>query len=260
LEIVHVTLLPQQQGGELGSAQLLRLLARLPVLRELNLQGIVGQWPQQLSAYSALTASSNLQSLTLQGCQIQTAAWPHVFPAGRQLPRLESFGACLDDGGGDVENAPPGPAPFDSTGIARLVSCCPALSTLKLITVSTASLAPLRSLTALRRLEVGPVTPTAITQDLVALSQLQDLLVSVAVPGDDAQQWRQHLVPLTALTNLTALFCFLRIDLEEGEEEQDFVRPEQPHVFARNQVRAQPQCFVSAVLRRVLWAACMLAC
>lgn len=40
-------------------------------------------------AYAALTASSNLQYLDISGCKLPTAAWPHIFQDGRQLPHLQ---------------------------------------------------------------------------------------------------------------------------------------------------------------------------
>lgn len=125
------------------------------------------------------------------------------------------------------------PQPFDSTGIARLVSCCQALDALKIDMSEDASLAPLHSLTELTSLQIGPVSSAAIRNDLAARSQRQELCVSVAWPDGDAQLGRQHLVPLTALTNLTALSCEL---LDNAEEEQDEEGERDIHLS--NKVRA----------------------
>ena len=97
--------------------------------------------------------------------------------------------------------------PLGSTDIAHLVSCCPALEDLVFTPAADASLAPLQSLTALTRLNLGPVSPAVISSDLTALTQLRSLDVSVSLPaaaaGEDASSGLQHLVPLTSLTRLT---------------------------------------------------------
>jgi hypothetical protein len=147
--------------------------------------------------YSALTASSKLQELEISAGVVEGAAWAHVFPAGRQLSQLRmlSLGFGRD------------PDPLDSTAIARLAICCPAVEYLVLTPAEDASLAPVRSLTALTHLHVGSVSPAVIRSDLAAMSQLQSLDVSVSgVAADgDASSGLQHLVPLTALTRLTHL-------------------------------------------------------
>jgi hypothetical protein len=194
-----VTLQPRQaqQDSELGAAQLLQVLARLTALRQLTLERSTGEWPQQqLSTYSALTASSNLQELHIGDNSIPAAAWAHVFPAGRKLPHLHSL---------DAE----GPSRLGSAGIDRLASCCPALQRATIDTRAEASLAPFTSLTALTSLELrnSPVSPAAIRSDLAALSQLQLLQFkfSQPAPGPDgvAASVLQQLAPLTALTGLT---------------------------------------------------------
>ena len=83
--------------------------------------------------------------------------------------------------------------PLGSTAIARLVSCCPALEDLVFTPAADASLAPLQSLTALTRLNIGSVSPAVISSDLTALTQLRRLDVSVSLPaagaGEDASSW-----------------------------------------------------------------------
>jgi hypothetical protein len=260
--MLQVRLLPQytwdaeEQGSKLGSAQLLQLLARLPALRELSLRSVQAEWPQQLSAYSALTASSNLQSLVLHNCEMQTAAWPHVFPAWRELPHLHTFEARSGGAGNSARAEATGPAPFDSTGIAHLVSCCPALASLRTILSADASLAPLHSLAALTRLDVWPVTPVTVSSDLAALSQLRQLILEVAVPVGEELVWHQHLLPLTALANLTSLCCSLAdVSYAYGDEELS----DNPFVSVQNQVGAGRVCLVDCSQNsghRVLQAAC----
>jgi hypothetical protein len=184
-----VALQPEEaeQESALGASQLLQLLARQTALRELTLDRIAGDWPQQLAAYSALTASSNLRQLRIQSCELQGAAWLHVFPAGCKLPQLHVFSAQ-------------GSGLFGSPDIGRLVSCCPAMEGLDFTPAADASLAPLQSLTALTRLDVGSVSPRIARSGLAALSQLQSLRFGFPQPAA-----LQHLVPLSALTCLTYL-------------------------------------------------------
>lgn len=86
----------------MGTAQLLQLLVRLTALQELELAYLHGDWPQQLSAQSGLTASSNLRQLTITNHRCSSSgaegvSWSHVFPAGRRLPHLRVLKACADD-------------------------------------------------------------------------------------------------------------------------------------------------------------------
>jgi hypothetical protein len=195
----RVTLLPQQDS-ELGASQLLQLLARQTALRELKLKCIEGDWPQQQLAqqHSALTASSNLQTLRVNNCDMQGAVWAHMFPAGRQLPQLRLIRA--------ESYRRQGTSPFGAADITRLVSCCPAVEELHLEPGADASLAPLQSLTALTSLHIRSVSPAAIWSDLAALTQLQslDVRTALAAAGAGLSTELQHLVPLTALTGLTS--------------------------------------------------------
>jgi hypothetical protein len=197
----------QASGVQQGGSQLLQLLARLTALRTLKLSGVHGDWAQQqLSAFSALTASSNLEELLFNICDFGSAVWAHVFPAGRKLPQLRVFSAHWDLSGPGGGASPH----FGSADIARLASCSPALGELLFTPAADASLAPLRSLTALTSLNIGGrVSPAVIRSDLAALSQLRSLRVDVALSaggtGQDAPSGLQHLVPLTALTGLHEL-------------------------------------------------------
>jgi hypothetical protein len=136
----YVSLEPRQvqQGGAPGTSQLLQLLARLTALRHLDLKRTYGNWPQQLSAHSALTASSKLEVLQIRSTGMQGTVWQHVFPAGRKLPKLRSLTALESE------------APFASAHITGLVSCCTALESLEFGVASDvdAALAGLKPLTA----------------------------------------------------------------------------------------------------------------
>jgi hypothetical protein len=75
------------------------------------------------AAYSALTASSQLQHLSISECTLPTGVWQHVFPAGRHLPHLQSLNISYVKQATDYGYAA---APEGS----RLVSCCPGLQSL----------------------------------------------------------------------------------------------------------------------------------
>mgnify|MGYP001807140883 CR=1 FL=1 len=77
-------------GGAASAAQLLSELQHLQQLTFLDLQNsmraAIGNPPA--SAFSALTASSRLQYLSISTCTLPAGIWQHMFPAGRQLPDL----------------------------------------------------------------------------------------------------------------------------------------------------------------------------
>jgi hypothetical protein len=215
LYLGDVTLQPSQaqQDSALGVFQLLQLLARLTALRELGLENIAGEWPQQSAAYSALTASSNLHKLRVL-TSMRDAVWVHVFPASRKLPHLCDF-LSLTSADSDAEARQSCALSLDT--LARLGSCCPDLQCLRFIPLvgeqddeEAAFVAPLQRLTALTDLHLEFLDPVACAR-LTALTQLKDLRLTVppAAGVDDAEgvtsMCAQHLVPLTALTGLTWL-------------------------------------------------------
>jgi hypothetical protein len=216
-----VTLATSQAGRHRasGGSQLLQLLARLPALRSLCLQGIDGEWPQQLSLYSALTASSNLQSLEIGGCDIQNAAWAHVFLSGRQLPHLDSIliePGELTRGAAPGEPVPCRPHLLSSAAFAALCGCCPGLVSLDIKVVGDAALAPLQPLTALTNLALFGFEPAAVAS-LASLTWLPDLFVLPEADAEDVHAFHLcELMPLTAVTCLTKLSTCVR--LPEGEE------------------------------------------
>jgi hypothetical protein len=211
----------QQQDGETGWAKLLQLLARLPALQLMRLADLEAEWPQQLSAFSSLTASSNLQKLEVYGCDIPEAAWQYAFPAGRKLPNLHTF---------DTRNATGRGAVFCSAAIAGLAACCPALRALTVAADEYARLTPLASLTALSSLMLCPISPTEVFY-LPRLTQLKELYVYIAVSPDTSQEAAfglPDLVCLTALTGLKELAAH-RFEREDqgsysGDEGQDDIR------------------------------------
>jgi hypothetical protein len=80
-------------GGAARAAQLLSELQHLQQLTFLDLQNsmraAIGNPPA--AAFSALTASSKLQYLSISACTLPAGIWQHMFPAGRQLPDLQEL-------------------------------------------------------------------------------------------------------------------------------------------------------------------------
>jgi hypothetical protein len=92
-------------------------------------------WPPPSVEYAGLTASSQLQDLSLTNCQLPPGIWQHVFPAGRQLPQLQSLYACCalspnaGGSGSGVVDAGQRAAPLRLAGsdLACIMSACPSL-------------------------------------------------------------------------------------------------------------------------------------
>ena len=201
-------------GSAAGAAQLLSQLQHMQQLTHLGLGcslKAVKRGSPPATAYSALTASSHLQHLTISECELPADVWQHVFPAGRQLPHLRSL------------NISPRPPPSNciivgepSYGPARsfdsscLVSCCPGLQCLDMrwLRMSTELLAPLQGLSGLQELlwaADSELDPTA-AEGLAALCQLtgiRALDVRMYVPKTAEERLLLQLTQLKQLTKLT---------------------------------------------------------
>ena len=102
-------------GGAAGEGQLLARLGELQQLTYLSVQGSLhnpGVAPSTISAaaYSALTASSQLQHLDVNSCRFPECAWEHMLPDGKQLPCLKVLYAT------------------HNPELNRIVSCCPGVT------------------------------------------------------------------------------------------------------------------------------------
>jgi hypothetical protein len=146
------------------------------------------------SAFSALTASSKLQRLDISYCTLPPGVWQCVFPAGRQLPHLQSLrmtGARFPTG--------PAAAPEGT----RLASCCPGLQSLNIegLQYSKGLLGSLQGLSCLHVLHLKPVPGSSEegwAQGMYQLTALRDLHVE-EVEGEGL------LLQLTQLRQLTCL-------------------------------------------------------
>lgn len=154
------------------------------------------------AAYAVLTASSKLQSLNINGCTLPAGAWQQIFPAGRQLPYLQSLNiAVVRDSSSDWY----APAPQGSL----LVSCCPGLQSLDMrhLQYSAELLAPLQELSGLQEQCLGAHNFGGQAEGFAAvcpgvvckLTQLQKLTLS-------CPHTPQEILPyLTSLQHLTTL-------------------------------------------------------
>jgi hypothetical protein len=192
-------------GGAAAEAQLLSHLQHMQQLTHLDMTSALRRMDDgklAAAAYSALTASSNLQLLSVSGCTMPEGVWQHLFPAGGQLPHLRSLNIS------GVRTLPPGadvfvyaPAPEGS----RLVSCCPGLTHLNMRNLhhSTGLLIGLQGLSKLHTLCVGDdVLPADNWQALCQLTGLRELRVSCSAHAYVAEE---ALLQLTRLKHLTAL-------------------------------------------------------
>ena len=136
-------------GGAAGVAQLLSHMQHMQHLTHLDVGSsfkAATDSKSSAAAYSALTASSKLQHLNLDDCQLPAGVWQHMFPAGKQLPHLRYLSTCW-------VKQPPG-IPASAPDGSRLVSCCPGLQSLSFrgVEYSIELLATLQQLSGLHTL------------------------------------------------------------------------------------------------------------
>ena len=171
LESLQLKLTPVEGAAE-GAASFLSLLSRLQHLTELELHAALPHAvTSPCSAYSALTASSKLQSLRLSALCMPAAAWQWVFPVGglrgQQLAHLTHVRLSYCE------------PPLSADGLKGLARCAGVRS--------LALHAPLQHLHA--------VDASTALQQLSSLTEL-----SISHVGDE---WTSHV--LAALTGLSAL-------------------------------------------------------
>jgi hypothetical protein len=157
------------QEGEAEAGELLSHLQKMQQLTYLDLgsEGASHQEPSvPVAAYSALTASSKLQHLDISCCMLPADAWQHIFPAGRQLPHLQTLII-------NQVRHPSGAAVAPE--VSRLISCCPGLQTLLMAYMQYSSelLAPLVGLSSLSELSLRPADDSPeFGQGMEVVSQL----------------------------------------------------------------------------------------
>jgi hypothetical protein len=168
------------------------LQAPLDLLLPLNAAAPQQQQQQQelmAAACAALTASPQLQSLTVIGADLPAGTWLHVFPAGRQLPQLQQLQLSLLS------------QQLSDHELSQLVTCCPGLTGLTLLMALPlrADMQPLLQLPALQELELQHVHGKATLNVLAQLTGLRKLV------GRECSISPRSLMPLTVLRQLTSL-------------------------------------------------------
>jgi hypothetical protein len=102
-----------------------------------------------LTTYSTITASSKLRHLDISGSSLPLGVWQHIFPAGRQLPHMQSLNISrIWQPQHMWHTAPEG---------SRLVSCCPSLQCLSMewLQGSAEWLVPLQGFSGLHTLRLA---------------------------------------------------------------------------------------------------------
>ena len=207
------------EGGPVeGHGSLLCGMARLQRLTELVLHTKGPVWPPVGPAYSALTASSSLEYMSLVDTYFPPGVWSHVFPAGRKLPHLTYLTSRVpedDDRIYEIDGVTP--PQWGAADIASLVSCCPYLCGLDSLPLQPGvPLSELHKLTTLTWLSVECSSDDVMlvvesVKGLAALTQLRDLLFRT----DCAELAKADILPLTHLTALRSLFCSFESDSDD---------------------------------------------
>jgi len=176
-QLQEVELQCKDAWGAEGSAALLAAIGEQPQLKRLELCFDNIWRPPTAAAYSALTASSHLQQFKLRNFDFPDCAWQQMFLPARCLPELRHLHLDAEDSGG-------GRRQWSPADMQAMVSCCPALASLRFgrqLAVSTA--APLQQLTDLTQLSMlAPFQDNA--PSIARLTGLRRLVLSCCEQED----------------------------------------------------------------------------
>jgi hypothetical protein len=206
------------RGLRWAPASVAELLLNLQHLQELtyldlaNSMEVMQEGSILAAAFSALTASSKLDFLDLSDNRLPEGIWPHIFPAGRRLPHLETL-VITDVQTPDGDWGPP---PDGSL----LVGCCPALQDLhmKQLNYTAELLAPLQGLSALRSLWLAHSDDNE-EHTWEGLGKAVGQLTGLRQLSMDFPTAEGLLLQLTQLKQLTALTCRCVMDGARYAEE-----------------------------------------
>jgi hypothetical protein len=186
-------------GAAAGVAQLLSKLQELTQLTHLDLTGTLRRVEHSnppAAAFSALTASSMLQHLSIRNCTVPAGVWQGMFPAGRQLQHLRALHISRVETPSNQFVAPPAGS--------SLVRCCPGLQSLDLhyLPCSQELLEAVQGFSALHTLRLGRFIGATISgkvfEPLCRLTGLRELQLMQPCGPDG-------LLLLTQLKQLTKL-------------------------------------------------------
>lgn len=179
--------------GAAGITELLFHLQHMQ-LTTLELECTMQDKRGSAAAYSALSASTKLQSLNICWCELPAGLWQHVFPADRQLPRLRHLDIAYVSWAGSAAHLA-SVAPESS----RLVGCCPRLQSLNMLGLQCdTQLADLQALTGLSILHIQ----AAVADNIDALCRLTQLRVLEVEARNLAEGLLLQLTQLKQLTDL----------------------------------------------------------
>lgn len=186
------------QNAAAAATELLAALRGMQQLVSLNLHSIhslAGCPPQ---AYSALTASSCLEYVSIHWCSLSVdpTIWLHAFGAGRPLAQLRTL--HLTALGHFLVGAK-----LDSAALTSVAASCPSLQSLDISNSGAAGmqLQPLRQMQCLTQLYLSAdVSDTDAADTLAHMTHLQDLRLASTRNLTD-----QGLLQLTVLRGLTQL-------------------------------------------------------
>lgn len=180
----------------------LAAVGRMTQLTMLDLEHSLQAQAPTAAAYSALTASSKLQSLSLRHVKCPPGALQHLLPEGRQLPHLQELLLLHSD-----------VAPTTVADISRIVSSCTALTKLStnpsFQAVPSAEdldmlLPPLLGLTRLRSLCIRGVGEAGVDA-LAQFPALRTLALDYDPFALDYNAADEQLLQFTKLSQLTYL-------------------------------------------------------
>jgi hypothetical protein len=165
-------------GGAAGVADFWSYLQNQRQLTYLSLSNSICYWESLPPAvYAALTASSHMQHLAISECELPAGVWQHIFPAGRQLPHLQTLQIDrLHEPSRDLYRECAVTAP----NARVLVSCCPGLRSLSMeaLVYTAERLAPLTGLSALQDLHLDSFSMSAEGWEVVGqLTGLRQLIL-----------------------------------------------------------------------------------
>ena len=200
LHLMDCTVLEQRAGLALllSDLQQMQQLTHLAWVQMNSWPSLDEQYPPA-AAYAALTASSKLQQLDINGLVMPEGALQHIFPANRQLPHLRSLnveGVSLPITGGWRSAALDG---------SRIVSCCPGLQSLFMGSSPNIAtmLASLQGLSTLNTLSFNSDSTAEGVEVVGRLTGLQKLTMRMRYVTPAAQE--VLLLQLTQLKQLTEL-------------------------------------------------------
>lgn len=206
-------------GGTKSAELLLGVLAKLQHLTFLDLSHcLLDTAPAPAAAYSALTASSNLAFLDIQGAQLPAAAWSQLFPVstGGGLPRSQHIQHLqrlhLTCGPHEFFMSPQRrsrhqqhhealmPHGLSDEHLSHLVRVCPGLRRLQTSLQPDTAATALVQLTALTALALQGVTESIVDDVLPQLAGLRMLHILPESSIGDTE-----MLQLCALTGLVQL-------------------------------------------------------